>query len=60
MQNIGPVQVRCMKQNTQSWCSGTTQGVGVGGSGKGVQAGGDTYTLMTDSCQYMAKTTTIL
>ena len=26
-----PVQVRCMKQGTQSWCSGTTQRDGVGG-----------------------------
>ena len=32
-------QVGCMKQGTQSWCSGTTQRDGEGG-GKGVQDGG--------------------
>ena len=35
------MQDRCMKQGTQSQCSGTTQRDGVGkGSGRGVQDGG--------------------
>ena len=55
-------KIEDMKQSTQSECSGTTQkGVGWGGKGggSGVQAG-RTRTSVTDSCRYMAKTTTIL
>ena len=36
-----PVQVRSMKQGTQSWCSGTTQRDGVGREvGEGFRMGG--------------------
>ena len=49
------VQVRCMKQGTQSRCTGTTQRGGMGrevGEGFGM---GDTCTPVADSCQCMAK-----
>ena len=37
-------QVHCIKQGTQSWCSGTTQRDGVGREpGRGVQDGGRMY-----------------
>ena len=36
------------------------EGWGGEGGGRGVQHGGDTGTPMADSCQCMAKTTTIL
>ena len=58
MWNRSSVQVRYMKQGTQSQGSGTTWGIGEGG-GSGVQDGGHMNT-MADSCQCMAKTTTIL
>ena len=50
---------RYMKQGSQSWCTGTTQrdGMEVGG---GVQGRGVTCIPVTDSCQCMAKTITIL
>ena len=55
-----PVQVRCMKQGTQSWCTGTTlRDVMWREVGGGFRMG-DTCTPMADSCQCMAKTTTIL
>jgi len=39
--NRWSVQVRCMKQGTQNWCSGTTQRDGLGRDvGGGVQDGG--------------------
>ena len=46
MWNRSPVQVQCMKQGTQSWCTGTTQRDGWDGEGggKGVQDGGHMYT----------------
>ena len=40
MKNRRPVQVRCMKQGTQSQCSGNPEGWGGEGSGSGVQDGG--------------------
>jgi len=49
-----------MKEATQSWCTGTTQRDEMGkevGGGFGI---GGTCTPMADSCQCMAKTTTIL
>ena len=58
MWNRCPVQVQCIKQDTQSQCIGTTQ-KGDGG-GRGVQDGGGTFMPMADSCQCMAKTTTVL
>ena len=46
---------RCMKQGTQSQCTGTTQRDGMGrGLGGGFMMG-DTCTPMADSCQYTAK-----
>ena len=56
MWNRWPVQVRCMKQGTQSQCTGTTQRDGMGrevGRGFGM---GDICTPMADSWQCMAKT----
>ena len=41
------------------WCSGTTQRDGEGG-GRGGSGQGDTCAPVGDSCQYMAKTSTIL
>ena len=41
MKNRWPAQVRCMKQGTQSWCSGTTQRDRVG---RGFRIGGNMYT----------------
>ena len=49
-----------MNQGTQSWCTGTTQREGMGRNVGGGFEIGDTYTPVADSCQYMAKTTTIL
>ena len=46
--------------SAQGWCTGETQGDGMGrevGGGIGL---GNTCKSMADSCQYMAKTTTIL
>ena len=60
MWNRWPVQVRCMKQGTRSQWTGTTQRDGLGrvvGGGFGTE---NTCTPMADSCQCMAKTTTIL
>ena len=46
MWNRWPVQVWCMKQGTQGWCSGTTQrGIGYGGRWEGgLGRGRHTYT----------------
>ena len=60
MWNRWPVQVRCMKQGTESWCTGTTQRDGIGREIGGVSGWGDTCTPMADSSQCMSKTTTIL
>ena len=49
-----------MKQGTQSWCTGTTLRDEKEREVEGEFTMGDTCTPMTDSCQYMAKTTTIL
>ena len=45
----------------KGWCTGTTPRDGIGGGevGGGIQDG-NTCTLMADSCECMAKTTTIL
>ena len=56
MWNRWPVQIWCMKQGTQSRCTqrgGMRREVG-GGFGTG-----DTHTPVADSCQCMAKTTTV-
>ena len=54
-----PVQVRYMKQGTQSRCTGTTHRDGTGREVGGGFGMGDTGTPVADSCQCMAKTTTI-
>ena len=46
--------------SAQGWCTGKTQRDGIGREvGRGIGMG-NTCKSMTDSCQYMAKTTTIL
>jgi len=49
-----------MKQGTQSWCTGTTLRDGMWKEVGGGFKMGDARTPMADSCQCMAKTTTIL
>ena len=50
-----PVQVRCMIQGAQGWCTGMTQKEGMGREvGEGFRMG-NTCTPMADSCQCMAK-----
>ena len=54
------VQVQCMKQGTQGPCTGTTLGDGIRREVGGGFRMGNTCTPMVDSCECMAKTTTIL
>ena len=49
-----------MKQGTQNLCTGMTQRDEMGREVGGVFGTGDTCTPMADSCQCMAKTTTVL
>ena len=58
MWNRSPVQVWCMKQGTQSQCTGTTLRDGMGRAMGGRVRMGNTCTPMADSCECMAKTTT--
>ena len=44
----------------KSWCTGTTLRDGMGKEVEGGFRTGDTCTSMADSCQCMAKTTTVL
>ena len=60
MWNRWPVQVQCIKQGTQSQCTGTTQRDGMGREVRGSLEQGDTCTPMTDSCHCMVKPTTML
>ena len=60
MWNRWPVNVWCMKQSTQSQCTGTIQRDGTGREVRGAFGmGGHMYTV-ADSCQCMAKPSTIL
>ena len=60
MWNGFPVQVWCMRQGTQGWFTGMTLRDGMGRKvGRRFRVG-KTCTPMADSCQCMAKTTTIL
>ena len=60
MWNRSPVQVWCMRQGAQGWCTGMTLRDGMGREvGEGFRMG-NTRTSMADSCQRMAKTTTLL
>ena len=49
-----------MSQGAQGWCTGMTLRDGMGREDEGGFRRGDTCTPMADSCQSMAKTTTIL
>ena len=49
-----------MRQGTQGWCTGMTQRDGMGKEVGGGFRMGDTCTPMADSCECVAKTTTIL
>ena len=60
MWNRSPVQVRCMRQGSQGWCTGMIQRDGMGREMGGGFRMGNTSTSMANSCQYMAKMTTIL
>ena len=60
MWNRTPVQVRCMRQGAQSWCTEMILRDGLGREVGGGFRMGNTCTPMVDSCQCMAKTTTIL
>ena len=53
--NESPVQVRCMKQGAQGWCTGMTQRNGMGREVGGEFRMGNTCTLMVESSQCMAK-----
>ena len=46
--------------SARGWCTGMTQKDGMGREEEGVFRMGNTRKSMADSCQYMAKTTTIL
>ena len=50
----------CMRQGAQGWCTGITQRDGMGREVGGRFRMGNTCKPMADSCQCMAKTTTIL
>jgi len=60
MLNKSPVQVQYMRQDAQGWCTGMTQRDGMGREVGGRVRMGNTCTPMADSCECMAKTTTIL
>ena len=60
MWNRSPVQVRCMRQGAQGWCTGMTLRDGMGREVGGRVRMGNTCTPTADSCECMAKTTTIL
>ena len=59
MWNRSPVQVQCMRHGAQGWYNGMTQKDGMGRKVGGGFRMGNTCTPMADSCQCMAKTTTI-
>ena len=60
MWNRTPVQVRCMRQGAQSWCTEMILRDGLGREVGGGFRMGNTCTPIADSCQCMAKTTTVL
>ena len=55
MWNESPVQVGCMRQGAQGWCTGMTQRDGMVREVGGVFRMGNTCTPVADSCQCMAK-----
>ena len=48
--NRSPVQVRCMRQGAQGWCTGMTQRDGMGKEVGGGFRIGNTCTPVVDSC----------
>ena len=60
MWNRSPVQVWCMRQGAQGWCTGMTLRDGMVRKVVGGFRMRSTYIPTVDSCQGMAKTTTIL
>ena len=52
--------MRMHETSAQGWCTGKTQRDGVGREVGGGIGMGNTYKSMADSCQCMAKPTTIL
>ena len=59
MWNESPVQVRCIIQDSQGWCTGMTQRDGMGREVGGVQDGEHVYTRGGFMLMY-GKTNTIL
>ena len=55
MRNESSVQVQCMIQGAQGWCTGMTQKDGMGREVAGGFRMENTCTPMEDSCQCMAK-----
>ena len=55
MWNESPVQVRCMTQDAQGWCTGMTQRDGIGREVGGGFRMENACTPVADSCQCMAK-----
>ena len=55
MWNRSPVQIRCMRQGAQGWCTGMTQRDGMGRDVGGEFKMGKTCTPMANSCQCIAK-----
>ena len=55
MWNRSPVQVWCMRQGAQGWCTGMTLRDGMGRDVGGGFRMGNTCTPMADSCQCTAK-----
>ena len=60
MWSRSPVQVWCMRQGAQGWCTGMNLGDGMGTEVGGGFWMGNTCVPMANSCWCMAKTTTIL
>ena len=60
MVNRSPFQVWCMRQGAQGWCTGITLRDGTGREVEGRVSLGNKCTFMADSCECMAKTTTLL
>ena len=60
MRNRSPVQVQCMSQGAQGWCTGMTLRDGMRREVEGRVRMGNIYTPIADSCECMAKTITIL
>ena len=55
MWNKSPVQVQCMRQGAQGWCTGMTLRDEMGKEVGGRVRMGNTCTPMADSCECMAK-----